>query len=34
MINMNNPKTKKTIAGVIATVLVLAMVVSLFASLL
>ncbi len=34
MINMNNPKTKKTVAGVIAGVLVLSMVVGLFASLL
>lgn len=33
MMNMNSPKTKKTIAGVIAAVLVLTMVVSLFASL-
>ncbi len=33
MINMNNPKTKKTVASVIAAVLVLTMVVSLFASL-
>ena len=34
MMNMNNPKTKKTVAAVISSVLVLTMVVSLFASLL
>lgn len=31
MINMNNPKTKKTVAAVISTILVFSMVISLFA---
>lgn len=34
MFNMNNPKTKRKIAGVIAGVLVLSMVVGIFASVL
>lgn len=34
MINMNSPKTKKTVAGVIAGILVLSMVVGIFASVL
>lgn len=32
MFNMNNPKTKKRVAAVISAILVLAMVVSVFAS--